>query len=235
MKVTKINVVEKWNEIKKYLNSKTHDTFEAFEPEDFTDPEMQDLVEPFINNVNKQLANVDEPKEPKKKAKSDDSKVKKETKSTPKKETKKSDTTKKSTKSDTKKSSKTEKKSTKEKFGEKPYWYSIIETYVKSFEGKEKQQWRVRAFVKAINQACNAKLGQKTPNIGIIRDIRNELIDLANDVDEKKVSVPSNSDLRSSCKEALKKYSITKTIAKPDLKKEGLSGCDSSCVKKKKK
>ncbi|MBR6250098.1 MAG: AAA family ATPase [Bacteroidales bacterium] len=61
MKVTKENIVEKWNEIEKYLNKETHDTYAQAAPEDFTDPDWADVVDPFIKDINRQLENVSEP------------------------------------------------------------------------------------------------------------------------------------------------------------------------------
>lgn len=67
MKVTINNLVENWDKVKPYLNSKTHDTYNTgFEDllsmQD--DPEIKQMLDDFINDVNRQLKDVelDEPK-----------------------------------------------------------------------------------------------------------------------------------------------------------------------------
>lgn len=120
-------------------------------------------------------------------------------------------------------------------FAEKPFWYTFIESYVKSFEGKRgKQTWRVRAFVRSINDHCTAANPTATPEITVIRQIRDELIKIANNHrSDPKVDIPKNDSLVKSCKEALKRYSISKKKDKEDLKAIALSGlCSNTSIKK---
>lgn len=115
-------------------------------------------------------------------------------------------------------------KVSKEAFAEKPYWYFILDSYVSSYAGKNnKQQWRVRQFVKFINCTCNADLHQTTPHIDLIRKIRKELVNAGNSSD-KNVDIPNNSSLVADCKEAIKKYSISKKLQKEAIKEIALSG-----------
>lgn len=76
MKVTINNLVENWDKVKPYLNSKTHDTYNTgFEDllsmQD--DPEIKQMLDDFINDVNRQLKDVelDEPKKTEKPAKNE--------------------------------------------------------------------------------------------------------------------------------------------------------------------
>ncbi len=120
-------------------------------------------------------------------------------------------------------------------FAEKPFWYTFIESYVKSFDGKRgKQTWRVRAFVRSINDHCTAANPTATPEITVIRQIRDELIKIANNHrSDPKVDIPKNDSLVKSCKEALKRYSISKKKDKEDLKAIALSGlCSNTSIKK---
>lgn len=135
---------------------------------------------------------------------------------------------KKPTKDDTKKPTKEPKqpkqpKVSKEAFAEKPYWFFILESYIKSYAGKSKQQWRVRQFLKFINCTCNADLQQQTPHIDLIRKIRKEIVKAGNSSD-KMVDIPSNSSLVADCKEAIKKYSISKKLQREAIKEIALSG-----------
>lgn len=112
----------------------------------------------------------------------------------------------------------------KEVFGDKPNWYVVLESYVKSFAGNSKKQtWRVRAFVRSINDYFNKKFGQTTPHIDLIRKIRKELYDAANNVTDANVSIPKNKDLVADCKAAITKYSINKKERKK-IEEIALSG-----------
>ena len=246
MKVSKTNIVEKWNEIKKYLDSATHDTYAQFLPEDFTDPEMEEYVKPFIDDVNEQLSNVSEdkpkpptPTEPKKKPKSESKKGSKKEDSG--KETgKKSGSNSKKSSSTPKKGAKAGKKpdeapksakTEKTKLGENPAWLATLNSFVKSFAGKTKDTWRVRDFVSKIQGSFNAKLGQKTPNIDLIRDIQDKLCPYTKS-DKKKVDIPAYAELVAKCKAAIKAkdFTVSRTVPKPEIKSIPLSG-----VKKKRK
>jgi len=173
-------------------------------------------------------------KEPKKKPKSD---TKKETK---KEETdegkakktgsKKRTSTKKDTQADKSEAPKAKKES-KPKVGEKPAWLSTLQSFVNSYAGQSKDTWRVRDFVRKIQGSFNAKLGQKTPNIDLIRDIQDKLITYANS-DKKKVDIPAYADLVAKCKAAIKakEFTVSRSVAKPEIKSTSLSG-----IKKKRK
>lgn len=85
MKVTINNLVENWDKVKPYLNSKTHDTYNTgFEDllsmQD--DPEIKQMLDDFINDVNRQLKDVelDEPKKTEEPAKKEQKKEPKEKK-----------------------------------------------------------------------------------------------------------------------------------------------------------
>ncbi|MBQ3689436.1 MAG: hypothetical protein II937_06155, partial [Bacteroidales bacterium] len=170
MKVSNTNIVEKWDEIEQYLNDKTHDTFNEFLPEDFTDPEMADMYEPFIKDVNRQLAKVKDATPQKKslkhkftKGKSGKRKVTGRRKKGEKKPEKKADepkkkpkktsgTTKKKT-GTTKKKGTTEnnpQKESKPKIGEAEPWQVTLRYFAAYCCGKEKTVTSIRKFVKQI-------------------------------------------------------------------------------------
>ena len=244
MKVSKTNIVEKWNEIKKYLDSATHDTYAQFLPEDFTDPEMEEYVKPFIDDVNEQLSNVSEdkpkpptPTEPKKKPKSESKKGSKKEdsgKETGKKSgsnSKKSSSTPKKGANAGKKTDeapKTEKKG-KPKVGEPEPWQVTLRYFATYICGKEKTVTSIRKFVKQIQATFAAKLGNKTPHIDLIREIQEKLLPRANSTD-KKITVPEWADLKKRCQEAARDKVVSKTVAKPEIKSAALSG-----LKKKRK
>lgn len=207
MKITAKNLVEKWDEIKdKMPDYVTVPSAAYLEFADIYD----DLDEDTISKFDAWLADVNEAlaKSPKSEPKADKK---------PKAEKK--------PKSDKQPKQEKEQKPSKTKFGEKPYWYTILETYVKAFEGQaDKQQWRVRAFVKSINTSCNANLKHTTPHIDLIRQIRNGLLDLANSNGVKTVDIPANEKLRKACEEAIAKYTISRKEDKPKVEQETLSG-----------
>lgn len=240
MKVSNTNIVEKWDEIEQYLNDKTHDTYNEFLPEDFTDPDMADMYEPFIKDVNRQLAKVTPQKKTLKhkftkgkggkrkvtgRRKKGEKKPEKKADEPKKKPKKTSGTTKKKT-GTTKKKGTTETKSKKEskpKIGEAEPWQVTLRYFAAYCCGKEKTVTSIRKFVKQIQAQFSAKLRHKTPHIELIREIQEKLIPKANST-ETKVQLPEWADLKKRCQEAAKEKTISKTVAKPQLKETALSG-----------
>ncbi len=106
----------------------------------------------------------------------------------------------------------------------KPHWYTILDTYIKAYEGQSDiSQRSVRTFVKTINSSCNANLKHATPHIDLIRQVRNEMLDLANSTDQKTVSVPPNAQLRADIETALSSYTPATKVKKTKPQKN-LSG-----------
>jgi hypothetical protein len=177
----------------------------------------------------KPKAEKKEPKKSKPEAKKEEEKPTKKPKTTRSETKKPTSSPKNGTKSE-KKTDKTQKEG-KPKVGENPAWLATLNSFVKSFAGKTKDTWRVRDFVRKIQGSFNAKLGQKTPNIDLIRDIQDKLISYANS-DKKKVDIPAYADLVSKCKAAIKAkdFTVSKTVKKPEITSTSLSG-----VKKKRK
>lgn len=251
MKITKTNIIDKWSEIEKYLPKQIKDFYEEADPADWTDDDMADLIDPFIDKVNEVLEKkmptekktrkgkyttakgkykiTSRRKKGEPKAKKEEEKPAKKPKTTRSETKKPTSSPKNGTKSE-KKTDKTQKEG-KPKVGEKPAWLATLQSFVKSFAGQKKDTWRVRDFVRKIQGSFNAKLGQKTPNIDLIRDIQDKLISYANS-DKKKVDIPAYADLVSKCKAAIKakEFTVSRTVAKPEIKSTSLSG-----LKKKRK
>lgn len=248
MKLTATNFLEQYPKIEKKKIQKIVDAYPtAFEDFEFynDDAEIKEAIDMFIEKINKAIGDEPQKKtrkknyttakgkykvtsrrkkgEPKedKKPKTSASKAKKPT-STPKSAAKPEKKTDKAPKSA---------KSTKEKIGENPAWLATLKSFVKSYAGQKKDTWRVRDFVRKIQGSFNAKLGQKTPNIDLIRDIQDKLISYANS-DKKKVDIPAYADLVAKCKAAIKakEFTVSRTVAKPEIKTTSLSG-----LKKKRK
>ena len=239
MKVSNTNIVEKCDEIEQYLNDKTHDTYNEFLPEDFTDPEMADMYEPFIKDVNRQLAKVKDATPQKKslkhkftKGKSGKRKVtgrrKKGEKKAQKEEKPKRKVKSSSGKSSSGKSSKTStkresEKPSKPKVGEAAPWQSTLRRFA-TMCGKERTVTSVRKFVKEIQANFSAKLKGKTPHIELIREIQEKLLPYANKIDERKVQLPNWADFKTKCQAAAKEWTVSKSEPKPELKTTALSG-----------
>lgn len=178
-------------------------------------PVATDAIDKFLITANL-VVKENEPKasKPAKTEKKDTKAEKKDAKADKPAKTEKKDT--KQTKAD---------KPKKEVFGDKPNWYVVLESYLKSFAGNSKKQtWRVRAFVRSINDYFNKKYGLDTPHIDLIRKIRKELFDAANNVTDAHVSIPKNKELMDACKAALSKYSINKKERKK-IEEIALAGC----------
>ncbi len=229
MKITAKNLVEKWDEIKdKMPDYVTVPSAAYLEFADIYDDLDEDTISKFdawLADVNEALAKS--PKSSRKYVRGDGKLRRKKPQTKPESEPKadKKPKAEKKPKSDKQPKQEKEQKPSKTKFGEKPYWYTILETYVKTFEGQaDKQQWRVRAFVKSINTSCNANLKHTTPHIDLIRQIRNGLLDLANSNGVKTVDIPANEKLRKACEEAIAKYTISRKEDKPKVEQETLSG-----------
>ena len=236
MKVSNTNIVEKWDEIEQYLNDKTHDTYNEFLPEDFTDPDMADMYEPFIKDVNRQLAKVKDATPQKKslkhkftkgksgkrkvtgRRKKGEKKAQKEEK--PKRKVKSSSD--KSSKTSTKKESK-EKKPSKPKVGEEAQWQNALRTFARMC-GKDKTVNSFRKFVLQIQSNFAKKLGKKTPNIELIREIQTKLLPYANKIDQNRVQLPEWADFKAKCQAAAKEWTVSKTVKKPDMSEKSLSG-----------
>ena len=248
MKLTATNFLEQYPKIEKKKIQKVVDAYPtAFEDFQFynDDDEIRETIDIFIEKINKAIA--DEPQKKTRKRNYTTAKGKykvtsrrkkgepKEDKK-PKKSAQKPKNSTSTPKSAAKAEKKTDKaaksaKSTKEKIGENPAWLATLNSFVKSFAGKTKETWRVRDFVRKIQGSFNAKLGQKTPNIDLIRDIQDKLITYANK-DTKKVEIPAYADLVAKCKAAIKAkdFTVSRTVAKPEIKTTSLSG-----LKKKRK
>ena len=142
-----------------------------------------------------------------------------------KKPKKTSGTTKKKT-GTTKEKGTTETKSKKEskpKIGEAEPWQVTLRYFAAYCCGKEKTVTSIRKFVKQIQAQFSAKLRRKTPHIELIREIQEKLIPKANST-ETKVQLPEWADLKKRCQEAAREKTISKTVAKPQLKETALSG-----------
>lgn len=142
-----------------------------------------------------------------------------------KKPKKTSGTTKKKT-GTTKKKGTTEnnpQKESKPKIGEAEPWQVTLRYFAAYCCGKEKTVTSIRKFVKQIQAQFSAKLRRKTPHIELIREIQEKLIPKANST-ETKVQLPEWADLKKRCQEAAREKTISKTVAKPQLKETALSG-----------
>ncbi len=227
MTVSNTNIVEKWDEIEQYLNDKTHDTYNEFLPEDFTDPEMADMYEPFIKDVNRQLAKVKDATPQKKSLKHKFTKGKSGKRKVAQKEEKPKRKVKSSSgKSSSGKSSKTstkEKKPSKPKVGEEAQWQNALRTFARMC-GKDKTVNSVRKFVLQIQSNFAKKLGKKTPNIELIREIQTKLLPYANKIDQNRVQLPEWADFKAKCQAAAKEWTVSKTVKKPDMSEKSLSG-----------
>lgn len=117
------------------------------------------------------------------------------------------------------------KKAGKNKVGESPKWLKTLQSFVKSFAGKTKDTWRVRAFVEDIQAYFSKKHGNATPNIDLIREIQDKLLPYANS-DKKKVEIPAYADLVAKFKKAAKDkdFTVSNKVKKSDLKNAELSG-----------
>jgi len=114
------------------------------------------------------------------------------------------------------------KKESKPKIGEAEPWQVALRRFA-TMCGKERTVTSIRKFVKEIQAQFSAKLRHKTPHIELIREIQEKLIPKANST-ETKVQLPEWADLKKRCQEAAKEKTISKTVAKPQLKETALSG-----------
>ena len=115
------------------------------------------------------------------------------------------------------------KKESKPKIGEAEPWQVTLRYFAAYCCGKEKTVTSIRKFVKQIQAQFSAKLKRKTPHIELIREIQEKLIPKANST-ETKVQLPEWTDLKKRCQEAAREKTISKTVAKPQLKETALSG-----------
>lgn len=211
MKITAKNLNEKWDEIKHLMPKSITETatgkLEFADLYEDLDEESREEYDTWLKKVNEVLEKSekkdDKPKDTKKKDSPKDKKDK------PKKDPKEPK----------------EPKPKKSQVGEKPNWLKTLESFVKSIAGKEKDTWRVRDFVLNIQYKFNKKLGNKTPNIELIKDIQDKLLKYANS-DEKKVTIPEYADLVAKCKKAIKEkdFTVSTKMKKSDVKTEDLSG-----------
>ncbi|MBQ3658369.1 MAG: hypothetical protein II956_16255, partial [Bacteroidales bacterium] len=114
-------------------------------------------------------------------------------------------------------------KESKPKIGEAEPWQVTLRYFAAYCCGKEKTVTSIRKFVKQIQAQFSAKLRRKTPHIELIREIQEKLIPKANST-ETKVQLPEWADLKKRCQEAAREKTISKTVAKPQLKETALSG-----------
>lgn len=251
MKITKTNIIDKWSEIEKYLPKQIKDFYEEADPADWTDDDMADLIDPFIDKVNEVLEKkmptekktrkgkyttakgkykiTSRRKKGEPKAKKEEEKPAKKPKTTGSNAKKSSSTPKKGAKAGKKtdEAPKTEKQG-KPKVGEAAPWQSTLRKFA-SMCGKERTVTSIRKFVREIQANFSAKLKGKTPHIELIREIQEKLLPKANS-SERKVTLPQWDDLKKQCQAAAREWTVSKTVKKPEIKSTSLSG-----VKKKRK
>jgi hypothetical protein len=243
MKITAKNLKENWAEIKKSLMPELIEIGETsylpfIDDVDDFDEEMMSDLELFLSKLNEALAKA-EPQGGKKYkvngrktvkktydvVRTGKGKVKRVKKAKPKKEEKPKPQKEKKEKKEKQEKAPKQPKPKKDKVGESPAWLSCLQSFVKSFAGKTKDTWRVRKFVQDIQAKFSAKLGNKTPNVELLREIQDKLLTYANS-DKKKVDIPAYADLVAKCKKAIKEkgFTVNNKVKKNDLKNESLSG-----------